>query len=118
MDELIGRRRHITATCDLIVSNALPMGMRRNVRELHDLHTPEEDRGKGYASQLMHDLCRDADEHGMLLMLVADDVKLAAFYSRWGFQPIQAKPLIMARMCGATPRTVKPISQAINEVLH
>lgn len=117
MDELTGRRRHLTATCNLIVSNALPLGMRRNVRELNDLHVPEEDRRKGYASQLLHDICREADEHGLLLILVADDVQLAGWYSRWGFQPINAQPILMARMAGATPRTLKPITKAI-EALH
>ena len=112
--DVIGNRSYLTATCSLVVSNALPLGMRRNVRELHALNVPAEDRNKGYASQLLHDVCREADEHGLTLMLGVDGgEKLIAFYTRWGFQPIQAKPVLMARMPGATPRTLKPISQAL-----
>ena len=114
MDVMTGKREHETASCNLVVSNALPLGMRRKVRELHALIVPEQDRNKGYASQLLHDVCREADEHGMTLFLSVDGgEKLIAFYTRWGFQPIQAKPVLMARMAGATPRTLKPISQAL-----
>lgn len=121
MDELIGRRSHITATCDMIVSIALPAAMRRNVRELHALHVPEEDRRKGYASQLLHDICREADEHHLTLMLSVEETdkeRLAEWYTRFGFWPIQVWPLLMARMPGASPRVVKPISIAARAALH
>lgn len=116
MDELKGQRSYMTATCNLIVSTALPVRMRRAVRELHALNVPEEDRRKGYATQLLHDVCREADEQALTLMLSVDGedkARLAAWYSRYGFQPIQATPLLMARMPGATPRTLKPIARAL-----
>lgn len=114
MDELKGRRSYISATCNLVVSAALPVAMRKAVRELHDLRVPEQDRSKGYATQLLHDVCREADEHNLTLMLcVAEPMWLIAWYSRFGFQPIQAAPVLMARMPGSTPRTLKPISKAL-----
>lgn len=114
--DVIGQRSYESATCNLIVSKALPVAMRKSVRELHDLKVPEQDQRKGYASQLLHDVCREADEHNLTLMLAVDDkesMRLIAWYSRFGFQPIQASPVLMARMPGSTPRTLKPISQAL-----
>jgi N-acetylglutamate synthase-like GNAT family acetyltransferase len=104
----------------MIVSTAVPVKMRRDIRELHNLFVPEADRGNGYGAQLLHDVCREADEHKLTLLLAVDADKIESmvpWYTRWGFQPIQAKPLLMARMCGSTPRILKPLAQAI-EAYH
>lgn len=44
--------------------------------------------------------------------------QLAAWYAReFGFAPIQAEPMLMARMPGSTPRLLTPIAKAF-EVAH
>ena len=112
---MTGDRQHESATCRLVVSSALPVKMRPKVRELVALKVPDSDQRKGYGSQLLHDVCREADEQNMTLLLTVsedDKARLCAWYTRFGFMPIQATPILMARMPGSTPRTLKPIAQA------
>ena len=115
--DVIGQRTHASASLELVQSTALPVRMRGKVRELVRLYVPDADRLKGYASQLLHDVCREADKANVILFLTAASPELCAYYTRFGFMPIQAQPILMARMASSEPRTVKPISKAI-EALH
>jgi N-acetylglutamate synthase-like GNAT family acetyltransferase len=112
-----GQRSYCEASCRLVVSTAIPFSMRAAVREVVALYTPPEMRSCGYASQLMHDVCREADEHNITLLLVVDHdiMRLVPWYTRFGFQTIQAKPIMMARMVKATPLTLKPLDKAMHD---
>lgn len=115
MDELIGPHNFGAASCLVVRANALPVKMRAGIAELTKLFTPEASRGKGDATQLLHNVCRIADRDNAVLMLGVrdDEIGLCAFYTRFGFQPIQAKPMLMARRPGATPVIATPITKAL-----
>jgi len=66
-------------------------------RELTEFYVPEEHRGKGEGSALLQDVCNQADQHKILLIIIADTDRLAAFYARFGFKPIQVNPILMIR---------------------
>lgn len=103
----------------------VPLHMRAHSREVTSLLTPEKERGKGYATTLMHKVCRDADTTGTVLILsprsfsdggLSDSYLESWYASSFGFQVIQKEPeTIMARMPGATPRVLqlKPLAQAL-----
>lgn len=106
-------------------SNTLPQKIRANVREITDVEVPFAEQGKGYATTLMHKVCREADQHGLTLMLwpnpFGDNINLSRgqlidWYARsFGFQVIQTEPVLMARMPGSTPRmlTLNPVTEAL-----
>lgn len=115
--KMVGKRVWESASCELVISKALPPKMRPEIRELVRLGVPEADRKKGYASQLLHDVCREADGHDLTLLLSIegdDKERLCNWYARYGFMPIQVRPLLMARMPGSTPRIVKPLVRAVH----
>lgn len=113
------------ATCRVRQTNALPERMRARTRELCCLEVPAAEQGKGYATTLLHKVCRDADAAGIVLVLwphpFGDNIamsrdQLEAWYGRaFGFQRIQHDPVLMARMPGATPRmlTLNPVVEAL-----
>jgi GNAT superfamily N-acetyltransferase len=87
--------------------------MQARTREVKTLLVDLAERGKGYATSLMHKLCREADADNMILVLMpqgfADaawtDEQLAGWYEQFGFQVIQTEPaVLMARPPGSTPR--------------
>lgn len=101
--------------------------MRTQTRELSALEVPVESRRAGHATALMHDVCSEADEAGITLVLFVQPfndpdmsrAQLAAWYARsFGFVPIQAEPMLMARMPGSTPRMLTGIAQAVAETLQ
>lgn len=121
-----GERKVGPAHCRVRQSNALPQHLRGNVREVVDLEVPVAEQGKGYATTLMHAVCREADHHGIVLMLTpypfGDNINLSQqqladwYVKSFGFQPVQAEPsVLLARMPGATPRvlTLNPVTEAI-----
>lgn len=113
------------ATCRVRCTNAVPASMRHGIREVTSLQVPAAEQGKGYATTLMHSVCREADAANIVLVLwpqpFGDDVALSRgqlvdWYSRtFGFQVIQPDPVLMARMPGATPRLLRlnPTIEAI-----
>lgn len=122
-----GDRKNGPASCRVRRSSAFPAHMQEAIREVAKLHTPAEHQGKGFATSLMHSVCREADAAGVILVLWpqpwGDDValsqqQLADWYGReFGFQAIQPEPLLMARQPGATPRflELKPGARAAFE---
>ena len=128
MDELKpGERKHETATLFINLCRAIPQGrMRELTRELSHLEVPLDDRRKGYATQLMHNVCTEADLQGKTLLVFVQpfgDIELSRtqlrdWYARLGFMVIQEDPCMMARLPGGTPRTVKPLTQAVGMAIE
>lgn len=76
------------------------------------MHVPAEARQRGEASALLRQLCSEADDANVMLVLFVapfdggpDADVLAKWYASHGFAEIQIKPVrMMARQIGATPR--------------
>lgn len=117
-----GTRQHGPATLKLSHNTSVPAHMRGGLLEVSHVFTPEQHRGQGYASLLMQRVCVEADEAGKVLLLMPkpydvvamDRDQLRDWYARFGFVPIQASPLIMARQAGAVAAAqVKPLVAAM-----
>lgn len=86
-----GARDEIRAnetSCNVRNCAAVPKNMQPMVREIHDIRTPELEKGKGKAKALLSGLCLEADKSGIsLLLLVNEDnrPKLVSLYSKYGF---------------------------------
>lgn len=105
---------------------ALPPNMRLTTRELVNVETPFDEQGKGYATSLMHKVCREADAAGMTLLLTpqpwGDNIRmnkeqLEDWYTRaFGFHVIQREPMtLMARVVNSTPKLLQltPINASL-----
>lgn len=125
-----GFRRVGGASCHVRVCEALPEHMRAGTREVFKLWTDPKHRNRGFATSLMHSICREADVTGVTLVLFAkpyfdkDEAylpqeELEAWYcATFGFQIIQHEPKLLARAPGATPRVglrLAPMTQAVIE---
>jgi GNAT superfamily N-acetyltransferase len=100
-----GEYTHGAASLRLSYSMAMPAHMRGGIREVTNVYTLESERGKGSASALLKQVCDEADESGIVLILLPkqndatglDDLRLIAWYERNGFISIQDNPILMAR---------------------
>lgn len=98
-----GRRMDGYASCKLGIPKALPAHMQGPIVELSKLYTRPDKRGQRWATGLMRIVCDEADAKRRFLFLNCepddgpskDD--LAVFYASFGFEPIQAEPLLMLR---------------------
>ena len=80
-------------------SQIVPPNKRGKVRELTEFFVPENQRGKGEGTTLLQAVCDDADNEGLMLIIIADDDRLAAFYSRFDFALLSEDKLrLMLRM--------------------
>ena len=122
---IVGPRSHGPASLQVRVCMALPNHLRERTRELVKVHTPAADQGNGHATELLAQVCQEADEAGLTLVLwprpYGDDITLSAgmlsdWYARFGFRQIQPDPVLMARAPGLYTR-LAPVSAAC-EVLH
>lgn len=109
----LGKRKFGGATCKLGYSTSIPAHMRGNVIELSAVHCAPEHRRQGFATELLHQVCKEADaaEKVLFLMVKAGDgmtsEQLESWYAdKFGFAVIQAEPRLMARMPGATPQSI------------
>lgn len=112
-----GPRKVGAATCRVRRTNAVPLEMREGIREVAALEVPAAEQGKGYATSLMHKVCREADAAGIVLVLwpqpwgdniAMGRMQLIDWYARtFGFQTIQPDPVLMARLPHATPRMLR-----------
>lgn len=131
MDGLMkpGGRRLGPASCVVAMAKGLPKHMQPEVREIQMLQTFVEKQNQGYATSLMHEICREADRAGKILVLFPkpfnntpiDQEQLIQWYSKFGFQITQMKPeTLMARPVGSTPRLLKPsgTAGAVHEALN
>jgi hypothetical protein len=100
-----GTRIEGAASLKLAIPTALPDHMRGQVIEVRSLRTEPTERNKGAASDLMLSVCLEADMARKFLFLCVepdidspvDETGLVNFYMRFGFMPIQAKPILMTR---------------------
>ena len=117
-----GPRKFGAATCRVGRTVQVPVRMRDRMREVSALYCPPEQRGQGFARELMHAVCAESDAANTVLMVHVEPFgdsdmtreQLATWYAEhFGFGPIQSEPLLMARMPGATPRMLAtPTAQA------
>ena len=105
-------------------SNALPHDMQDSTREIANLEVPAGQQRRGYATTLMHKVCREADSAGLVLILWPAPYgdtgmsldQLAAWYAdEFGFAAIQQEPMLMARLPDGTPRKLRllPVVEAV-----
>lgn len=86
-----GARDEIKATevsCNVRNCAAVPRNLQPMVREIHDIRTPELEKGKGKTKKLLNGLCLEADKFGVSLLLLVSDInrsELCTLYSRYGF---------------------------------
>ena len=122
---IVGPRSHGPASLQVRVSMALPKHLRERTREIVKIHTPAAEQGNGEATELMREVCVEADQAGIVLVLwpnpYGDDIALSAgmlrdWYARMGFRVIQFEPVMMARAPGLYTR-LAPVSAAC-EALH
>jgi hypothetical protein len=112
-------RRVGGASCRIGTCAAIPEVMRKRSREITDLRTDPGKRRRGFATTLLHSLCREADEAQILLILrpevfrepddefsiMSQDDLEAWYICSFGFQLIQTEPVrLMARPPGSTPK--------------
>jgi GNAT superfamily N-acetyltransferase len=75
----------------------VPGNLRGFSREITEFYVPEEFRGKGEGTELLKEVCEQADSEKIQLLLIADTEKLANYYERFGFVAIQKAPILMVR---------------------
>ena len=112
-----GIRHRNSASCRVSVCTAIPNRMRLKTREITHVDVPENLRNMGMATQMLLDVCDEADLHKIILLLfpkpfgegpMLDEQGLIDWYSKkFGFQVIQLSPVMMARMPFSTPGTFK-----------
>jgi predicted GNAT family acetyltransferase len=125
----IGIRYYENATCRVSQCMGVPASMRQAVREISHVDVPENLRNHGMATQLLINVCDEADAHKKILVLFPEPFgntpsmtqeQLEYWYeSKFGFQVIQEEPKrMMARMVGATPKIFTPtfMAEVINKV--
>lgn len=108
---LRGVRKHGAASCKVGFTMSVPSHIRGGMREISAIEVPAKERGKGDASALLDRICAEADLTGKVLMLTPQPYgnvglnqdELQDWYARFGFQVIQAKPLMMARQAQKIP---------------
>lgn len=122
-----GIRFYQNASCKVSFCQGVPANLRGKTREISHVDTPENLRNRGMATQMLLNVCDEADAHKVILVLFPEPFgdnpsmsrdQLEHWYeSKFGFQTIQEEPVrMMARMCGATPRPFTPTF--ISEVIH
>ena len=102
-----GTRANDHASLQVKAPSALPLEMRARIREVTAVQTDPEHRGKGHAKDLLERVCIAADLSDTWLLLHVepsdDDTTmpgLIKLYTRFGFVPFQAQPLLMIRQTG------------------
>ena len=83
------------ASIHINYSQIVPANQRGHARELTEFCVSEEHRGKGEGTNLLSEICREADEKGILLLMAADNKRLEDFYARFGFVTIQQDNVIL-----------------------
>ena len=124
-----GIRYYENASCKIGTCMAIPERMREKTRELSHIDVPENLRKQGMATQLITNVCDEADAHGITLLLFVEPFgtghkmsknALMTWYSdKFGFTAIQSEPVMMARMPFGSPRVFKPtlVTSLINKAL-
>ena len=91
----LGQRRHEGASLELSRSDALPDHLAAIV-EVSNLQTPKLLRRMGLATDLLLQVCDEADAEGVVLMLMVEgEAWLEQFYQKFGFATIQTEPVVL-----------------------
>lgn len=91
----LGQRRHEGASLELSVSEALPRHL-ACIIEVSQLQTPKLLRRMGLATDLLLQVCDEADAEGVVLMLMPEGEDwLEQWYARFGFATIQTEPVVL-----------------------
>ena len=91
----LGQRRHEGASLELSVSEALPRHL-ACIIEISKLQTPKLLRRMGLATDLLLQVCDEADAEGVVLMLMPEGEDwLEQWYARFGFATIQTEPVVL-----------------------
>jgi N-acetylglutamate synthase-like GNAT family acetyltransferase len=122
-----GIRKFGGASCLVSAALGVPEKMRKDIREISKLQCDPEQQGQGHATELLRDICKEADTKRMVLMLTVEPYgnsapltkdQLADWYgTTFDFNPIQQEPLILARMFNPFPESglTEKIGQIITE---
>jgi GNAT superfamily N-acetyltransferase len=70
-------------------SGIVPPNKRGLLREITEFFVPENQRGKGEGTILLNDVCDQADQQNLILLIKADSPRLQRFYERHGFMTVQ-----------------------------
>lgn len=115
--ELLQHWRNDGCTLRVVKNPELPPHLR--VREIIAVFTEPEQRNKGFASDLIKEVCDEADKRAIVLLLKPEKYgktgghkDLKGFYEKFGFKKIQDKPVLMAR-----PITYNPKKKIIAELI-
>lgn len=95
MTPMLGARSLGGSTCCLRIPAFAPRSMRASVRELFRLQTREQDRLQGHADALLVNVCAEADEKSVSLVLSPDTETLIPWYEKHGFELIQEEPVLL-----------------------
>lgn len=95
----LGEREHEGASLFLSHSDALPAHLRNEIVEVSKVQAPKSKRRKGLATDLLMQVCDEADRDRIVLLLMPEGKEwLQDFYARFGFATIQTVPeVLMAR---------------------
>lgn len=91
-----GPRSNLSASLRISYTTLVPANLRGNLREVTHFEATEP--GQGHGTALLQQVCQEADKAGVVLMLMPTTDRLAFFYGRHGFKPIQAEPAVMMRI--------------------
>ena len=76
----------------------IPPTKRGLAREITEFYVPDRHRNLGEGTRLLEEVCGQADDGNIILILMADTVKLKEFYEKFGFKMIQdGNNILMAR---------------------
>lgn len=123
---LIGERRYKHSSLLLKYSDAIDGKMKEATREVTHVFTDPEGRGSGSASQLMSQVCAEADVEQKLLILfpkpyindtVLNQEELIEWYAKFDFDIIQATPVVMMAR-GALPPAVRAQMKKTQQILE
>lgn len=102
-----GIRKYEGAVLNIGFCAALPEKMRIDVREISNVECQMAHRGRGEATRLMEEVCREADASRTIFVLMPkpfgehpplDTTQLEHWYTKFGFHRLQDDPLILVRM--------------------
>lgn len=103
-----------------VVNTTIPCA--DGVLELVRVWTDPEARKQGFATELLKDICNDADIDGRVLMLNPKTfgsvglANLVPWYHRFGFDVIQKNPVLMARMPQVYKTKLSAIAGAVSQL--
>lgn len=108
---MIGERKNEHSRLELEEAINLPIGMREFVRMVRDVETDAEHLRQGWATKLLTEVCKEADEAKLSLMLepngygeMGDRDLMRWYYKHFRFITVQTKTKDMPCLMIRTPR--------------